>query len=422
MTTTTTLPIEQYDELLGSVAKRHRDDTPDGLVRAVACLAANQGLTAAQTGAWLRSRCPGDVAALVTDRAAYGRHWGSAFKRSQRYRTAKERQELRVDLTRRLVAHLLAPWPAHIEITGARGARARAALAVVGLALLEEATREDRDQGRDAVVFSAARMALALGTTEGTARGLLNTLVAARWLRPMRAGAGVPVRYKLTRPSQAKGDAAWTRHDLVDALADGSEHPAAAIVRLVEHPANAYGDASLGHLAWLTGLLLEAHVEPGEVGLTTRNTSRPRRAWLSAYAADGVSGLDAHAAVTGAVQERLKAEEAYAAAKAARNASRDLDRRRKTSARTKVKALLADQPLPKPSAPAADRRAWLDAMTAAVAAREPGEVEAKYLAKTLARAMVNRGYAATAAAKVAARVVGLPPSGEVSVSAPTVDA
>ena len=423
MTATETTPIKRYDEVLGPVAARFCDDTPHRLVLAVACQAHEQKLSVATTRAWLRSRCPGPVADLASDRAAFGSRWGSAYKRTRRYRTPADRQDLRVRQARRLIGHLLAPWPAHLSITAGRGARARAAFAAVGLALLDEATRSDRDQGRDKIVMPAAQLALALGTTEATARGLLATLVEARWLRAMPTKRGCPVAYKFAELTGEKRDAVWTWSDVVDALGDGAENPAADVIRLVAHPALGWGTAPLGHTAWLAGLLLEAQVEPGEVSLTARNTVGPRRAWLTAFAADGVAGLDGHATATGAVEARAEAAEKRAAKVADRAASAELDRRRKAAARTKVKALLADQPLPKPSAPAADRRAWLDAMTAAVAARSRGEVvELTYLAKTLARAMVNRGYAATAAAKVAARVFGLPPPSEVSETAPTVDA
>ncbi|MDP3969930.1 MAG: hypothetical protein Q8Q02_16815, partial [Nocardioides sp.] len=226
--------LTQYDPVLRPVAAAYRDAPPHLALRAIACRAHAEGIPRAALRTWLISRCPGPVADVARNRALFGHLYADTARRVRRTSSLDGRRRLATQTARAVVAYLCSPMPNPEAARQVRTqARARAALAVLAPEFLRRAVED----GYDTIIAPAPRLSVALGCSTNSAARALTACVDAGWLVRKRSRPGSAQRYALRlRLTGGRGRVAWEHADLVDALADGEDHPWVRALALASHP------------------------------------------------------------------------------------------------------------------------------------------------------------------------------------------
>lgn len=299
------------------------------------------------------------------------------------------------------------------RLSASAEARARQAMVVVGLALIDSI----HDEQRGTVMVSAGWLGVQTGVGRLAAAKTLRDCLAVGWLRRLDSRPGNAGRYDLGAKNRAWRPevlAAADVHSLAVAalVARAPEvNPLAEVIAIAGHPGVAWSHdpadrTDIGMLRpWLTAIATEARIDATVLGLSPRKAKEHQRAWLAVLSAHGAvrEDLDAHARNTGAVQRAREAEDARRVRATERAAAIGRNRR----AGIGMHALLADDPVPAPDAERAVLDAWLVGLHQAAAASGMPADLAPHLAERLAAQMRAAGHPAAAAKKAAAWVAGL---------------
>ena len=396
----------RHNALLGPCLNTHRGSPPHDTILAVTCLALTNDVPVSELRAWFIANGPEPVKIVAKNRSVFGRLVASARSRVTRFSSPSGRARLRLAMSRRLVGCLLSHAGPDVGLSSQRVEKARAALAVLGAEFLYRATED----GFDTVVFSADRLGVELGCTKRTANQALAACVELGWLQPMKSRAGYPRRWKLRQLTQDRGGVAWAHADLVEALVDEDDtNPFVEVFRAVDHPAVTYG--GIGHRPWLVGLCVSAGVDPVDVGMTKRTVNKFRAQWAAVV--DGDTGLpitkclDEYAKTTGAYALKDAAEDARQAEVDARKAGVEAHRAKLAKVRDGLKLMLAEYPLPKPTARPVVKTAWAENAAAWLNDTRLPDDFRPLLAKALVKTMERKGYSSGTASTVATFVAGV---------------
>lgn len=268
--------------------------------------------------AWLKSRGDDDMRTLIA------RPWFPDLVRDAR--KALGQNPSPTGGARALVSHLFAPLPGRVTVSGRREVTARVLFAVIGLEVLDSMTNGvpvgTEKRYMKTALTTSGRLGVSTGMSAPTIRAAAHVIEDASWARVVRRVHRGPTRWALGTVPREKGKDVDALHDgLIRALAEGDatwvdQHPAAAIIRTVSHPAWSYGSEPLGYTPWLVLVASNAGVDPTTLGVARSGVKRSRQAIVSLLAGhdDLPSALDSHAQTTGAYIARDEAEAKRAAA------------------------------------------------------------------------------------------------------------
>lgn len=430
------VPLRELDAALGPATSGLTGARRIAL--AALCRGLDVGIAPSRIRLWLTSRRP-ETESLCSSPTLYATLVVAARSRVAASSSPGARAEMLVQVSRRLVTHVLTPTPEidrHGEALGLKPRAvnsARIALAVIGVGILRQvANPKESERSMESAMVTLPWLAARMGTTRISARNAVNLCERLGWLSEVKRTPGGGTRYRLGRVRSAEDRTRSIQlDDLVLALADtahgdDNESLDVAWFMTADHPTWHYGQRAEGSrvptepdaVTWLVGLADAVTVETGVVidpveqfGLSARLVATHRSLVEKAGLMD--EGVDLGVSLTelgresGAIERARTIEVARREGAAIRSETLVAVRTERATGRELLdQALREAGPVPGPDAGIVDQSAWAAALNSELGQVPDGIRQAVQLA--LRGKMIRSGWPEDRATRVAERVTSAP--------------
>lgn len=430
------VPLRDLDTALGPATTGLTG--PRRIALAALCRGLDLGIAPSRIRLWLTSRRP-ETESLCSSPTLFASLVVAARSRVAASSHPGARAEMLVQVSRRLVTHLLAPTPdvdRHGEPLGVKPRAvnsARIALAIIGVGILRQvANPKKSERSMESALVTLPWLAARMGTTRISARNAVGLCERLGWLSEVKRTPGGGTRYRLGRVRSAEDRTRSIQlDDLVLALADtahGDDNNSLDVAWLltVDHPTWHYSERAEGSrvptepdaVTWLVGLVDLITVETGVVvdpvaqfGISARLVATHRTLIEKNGLMDRDDAVDdrldelGHAgdAIARATQvEATRREQA-----AVRTESLHAVRAERATAREVLDRALKDVgPVPGIDGEPADRAAWAKALHAELEAVDPSL--ATSVRRDITQRLIRAGHEVEASKRIAGLIVPVP--------------
>lgn len=427
------VPLRELDAALGPATSGLTGARRIAL--AALCRGLDAGIAPSRIRLWLTSRRP-ETESLCSSPTLYASLVVATRSRVVASSHPGARAEMLVQVSRRLVTHLLAPTPETdrhgepVAVTPRAVNSARIALAVIGVGILRQvANPRESERSMESAMVTLPWLAARMGTTRVSARKAVGMCERLGWLSEVKRTPGGGTRYRLGRVRSAEDRTRSIQlDDLVLALADtvhGDDNDSLDVAWLLtaDHPTWHYAGRTEGSrvptdpdaMTWLVGLADAVTTETGvfedpveQFGLSARLVSTHRSLIESAGLME--EGVDPGAALTelgresGAVERARTAELARREKSLVRTESMQAVRAERSVGRTVLdQALKSAGLVPGPDEDVADQSAWASALNSELA--QVDDELRPAVRHALRSKMVRTGWSTEKADRVSERIV-----------------